>query len=145
MSNESTPTTTSTGPELHHTALFATLVMQQANMAMIFLGQTPHPQTGQTTTDIQAASVFIDTLEMLAAKTRGNLSKSENDLLHQNLTSLRLAFVAAVDAAPAPTAAPPSPAAPAESAPASQQDAAKPAEPASASEDDLRKKFVKKY
>ena len=87
-----------------HTALFASLVMQQSNMAMLFLGQRPHPETGKPQVDLDTASLFIETLEMLAAKTKGNLSRPEQQILQQHLTAARLAFVEAADASPAPVA-----------------------------------------
>ena len=74
-------------------ALFAQLVMQQSNMAMMLLGKVAHPETGQVVKDIEAAKFFIDQLEMLEVKTKGNLSKEEGALLKQSLMSLRLAFV----------------------------------------------------
>jgi hypothetical protein len=86
-------------------ALFASLIMQNTNMALIFLGQAPNPQTGQTTQDLDHARLFIDQLEMLAVKTKGNLDKLEESLLKQSLTSLRMAFVEAVGH---PQPAPPS-------------------------------------
>src|SRR3569833_2627962 len=78
-------------------ALFAQLVVQQSNMAMLLMGKVPHPQTGQTMRDIEAARLFIDQLEMLDAKTKGNLTKEEEHLLKQSLMSLRMAFVQAVE------------------------------------------------
>src|SRR5258706_7552237 len=84
-------------PEQMMTALFAHLVMQQANMAMMLLGKVPHPETGQIIKDMEAAKLFIDQLEMLEAKTKGNLSKEEANLLKQNLMTLRLAYVEAVE------------------------------------------------
>src|SRR4051812_10157466 len=78
-------------------ALFAQLVMQQTNMAMLLMGKVPHPQTGQTVRDIEASRLFIDQLEMLEAKTKGNLTKEEEQLLKQSLMSLRMAFVQAVE------------------------------------------------
>ena len=57
-----------------HSALFAHLVMQQSNMAMLLLGKVPHPETGKTTQDFEAAKLFIDQLEMIELKTKGNLS-----------------------------------------------------------------------
>src|ERR1035441_4882459 len=86
------------------TAMFASLVVQQTNMASIFLGLAPHPQTGQVGQDLEHAKYFIDQLEMLAAKTRGNLDKREEALLQQSLTGLRLAFVEAVSKPAAPAA-----------------------------------------
>jgi hypothetical protein len=89
-------------------AMFAHLIMQHTNMALIFLGQMPNPQTGQTTQDLDHARYFIDQLEMLEVKTKGNLDKQEEAILKQSLTSLRMAFVEAVNhpqAAPAPAPA----------------------------------------
>src|SRR5712671_3926510 len=87
-----------------HSALYAYLVMQQSNMAMMLLGKTPHPETGKTLLDLDSAKLFIDQLEMLEAKTKGNLNPEEASLLKQTLMRLRLAFVEAADA-PAPAAA----------------------------------------
>ena len=42
---------------------------------MMMTGKVAHPETGQTMRDLEAAKLFIDTLEMLEAKTRGNLSQ----------------------------------------------------------------------
>ena len=101
-------------------ALFAQLVMQHTNMALIFLGHAPHPQTGKAEQDLDHARFFIDQLEMLEAKTKGNLNKQEEAILKQSLTSLRLAYVDAVNhpkagaepSAPASATAAESPAAP---------------------------------
>jgi len=82
-------------------ALFAQLVIQQSNMAMLLMGKVPHPQTGETIRDVEAARLFIDQIEMLEAKTKGNLTKEEDHLLKQSLMSLRMAFVEAVES-PAP-------------------------------------------
>jgi hypothetical protein len=134
-------------------ALFANMVIQQTNMAMMLLGKTPHPETGQFLHDVEAAKMFIDQLEMLEVKTKGNLNKQEEGLLKQALTALHMTFVSAMDepasAKPAETTAAPTAPAPSitpESAPAA---AAKPS-PASSSEpaaapDESRKKFSKKY
>src|SRR6266513_3525420 len=80
-------------------ALFVQLVMQQSNMALMLLGKVAHPETGQVVKDVEAARLFIDQLEMLEAKTKGNLSKEEEALLKQTLMTLRLNFVEAVESA----------------------------------------------
>jgi hypothetical protein len=124
-------------------AMFAGMVMQLTNMATIFLGLAPHPQTGQTAPDLEHAKYFIDQLEMLEVKTRGNLDKMEDNLLKQSLTGLRMAFVEVVsNLAPAAEAKPaPPPGEPAkEAAPSAEQPPI-----ASAETDDSRKKFTKKY
>ena len=78
-------------------AMFASMVIQNANMAMIFLGQAPHPQSGETAQDLENARYFIDQLEMIEVKTKGNLNKQEEMLLKQSLTNLRLGYVEAVE------------------------------------------------
>jgi len=132
-------------PEQMMTALFAHLVMQQANMAMMLLGKVAHPETGQIVKDLETAKLFIDQLEMLEAKTKGNLTKEEANLLKQNLMTLRLNFVEAVESAPAQAASPKE--AMADESPKPAAPAGAPAEtpPAASSEDEHRKKFTKKY
>ncbi len=117
-------------------ALFAHMVMQQANLAMMLLGKVPHPQTGQTVRDLEAAKLFIDQLEMLEAKTRGNLTKEEEQLLKQNLMALRMAFVEAINA-PEAAGGPEKPAA------AAPEKISPPDEPTTDAES--KKKFSKKY
>jgi hypothetical protein len=122
-------------------ALFAHMVMQQSNIAMMMLGKMAHPETGKTMQDLEGAKLFIDQLEMLEAKTKGNLSKEEENLLKQSLMSLRLAFVETVNAAPGQD---PKAAAPAEST--SKQEQPTGPEPGSASSaEESHKKFSKKY
>src|SRR6267378_478089 len=78
-------------------ALFANLVIQQTNMAMMMMGKMAHPETGQAYKDLESAKLFIDQLEMLEVKTKGNLDKREEHLLKQSLTAVRLAFVEALE------------------------------------------------
>jgi len=135
------------GSEEIMSAQFASLVVQQTNLALMLLGRLPHPETGQTRKDIEGAKMVIDQLEMLQVKTRGNLDKDEEKLLKQSLTALRMAFVKAVDSPSAQpeskSSAPPGqPAGSAEAVP-STETAGQPAPPRS--EDESRKKFSKKY
>ena len=74
-------------------AHFASMVMQNAQMALMLLGQMPHPETGQAVTDLEGARMFIDQLEMLEVKTKGNLTPDEEQLLQQSLVGTRMAFV----------------------------------------------------
>ena len=127
-------------------ALFAHMVVQQSSMAMMLLGKTPHPETGQIVRDLEAAKFFIDQLEMLEFKTKGNLNQEEAALLKQSLMSLRMAFVESVDASPPP----PESRAEQRKPSAGAGPAGAPDEPAAASatapdEDEHRKKFTKKY
>ena len=124
-------------------ALFANMVVQQTNMALMFLGQVPHPQTGEHMHDLDGARLFIDQLEMLAVKTKGNLDKNEERLLQQSLTGLRMAFVEAADKQPAP-AEKKEPAGPTASTATGTPQPGIAAEKAGA-EGESHKKFTKKY
>jgi hypothetical protein len=147
MNNPEVPEDTST--ELSHdemmSALFAQMVMQQSNLAMMLLGKTPHPESGQTMCDMEGARLFIDQLEMLEVKTKGNLSKEEAALLKQSLMALRMAFVECVDAAPKAPSAPQGAAPPPEAAPSSAPAPAGSPAAAPAPAEEHRTKFSKKY
>jgi hypothetical protein len=133
-------------PEAMRSALFAQMVLQQSSMATMLLGKTPHPETGQVIRDLEAARLFIDQLEMLEFKTKGNLNPEEAALLKQSLMSLRMAFVEAVDSSPAPAESRPAQASPpAGTAPAPEPAKAAPAPAPSVTEEEHRKKFTKKY
>ena len=120
------------------TQRFIELVMMQAQQAAMFLGHVPNPQTGQPEVNLEFARMFIDQIEMLQEKTRGNLSNEETQMLTSVLSDLRLAFLQ-VSKNPAP-AAPGQPAAPAvEAAPAPQATSSLESEPES------RKRFSKSY
>ncbi|MBI4324013.1 MAG: DUF1844 domain-containing protein [Chloroflexi bacterium] len=130
------------GREETLSVLFANMVIQQSNLALLLLGKVPHPESGELRQDLDAAQMLIDQLEMIEVKTKGNLNKQEEQLLKQSLTTLRMAFVEAVDQQGVePRPAPPAAAAaePAKSTPPSGPAAPSPAEA------DSRKKFSKKY
>ncbi len=134
------------GGEQVVSAVFAQMVVQQANMALLLLGKTPHPQTGRTMHDLEGARMFIDQLEMLEAKTKGNLTKEEQSLLKQSLMTLHLAFVEAAEspaAAPGPDSTPAAADAPGEPGVGSPE--TKPASGSPSPEEESKKKFSKKY
>jgi len=118
--------------------LFANMVMQQTQMTLMFLGRVPHPESGKPVTDLDAARMFIDQMEMLEVKTKGNLTSQEEALLRQSLATVRMAFVEAVDH-PAPSEEP-------KAQPAKQEQAPPPSGAAAAgAEAESPKKFTKKY
>jgi hypothetical protein len=120
-------------------ALFASMVIHQTNMALVFLGRAPHPESGEQIQDLETARMFIDQLEMLEVKTKGNLDKREEQLLKQSLTTLRMAFVDA--------ASHPGPKVATQAQPGTPEAASAGAQPAEATteEGEGRKKFSKKY
>ena len=120
--------------------LFVQMIMQTAEMALMFLGQRPHPQTGKPVIELNAARMFIDQLEALEIKTKGNLSPEEDMMLKQSLMQVRMGFVQAVEN------------------PQSQESQGQPVEPAAAvppisgeatddpkAEEEPRKRFSKKF
>ena len=126
-------------------AIFAQMVLQQANLALMLLGRVPHPQTGKTEKDVDAARAFIDQLEMLEVKTKGNLSPQEAAFLKDALMSVRMAFVDAVQSSET-AGEPASPGAGEKAATPASEGAAPASEPApAAAETESRKKFAKKY
>ena len=113
--------------------LLAQMIMQQSSLAMMLMGRTPHPESGQTVRDMEGAKLFIDQLEMIELKTKGNLSKEEADLLKQSLMALRMAFVECVDAGPEAAAG------------SAAKDAGAPPSANPAPQEEHRAKFSKKY
>ena len=75
---------------------FTMLINAMAQPALLFLGEIPHPATGQPTIDPEKAKLQIDMLELLRVKCRGNLSPQEETLLEQVLYQLRMLYVARV-------------------------------------------------
>jgi len=97
-------------------AMFAQLVMMFTSATLQHLGKLVNPATRQAEVDLEAAQASIDMLDMLDAKTRGNLTPEETRMLQDALTQLKLNFVEtreAAGAAPAakPAEPPPAPAA----------------------------------
>jgi hypothetical protein len=81
MNNQPTPDTR-----------FNEFVYLQAQNAGFFLGQLPNPATGETKVNLKAAASVLDSLEMLAVKTQGNLTPEEADLLEKALINIRALY-----------------------------------------------------
>ena len=130
------------------TQRFIEFVMMHAQNAALFLGQIPNPKTGEAEINLDLARMFIDQLEMIQEKTRGNLTNEETTVLRNALSNLQMAYVDVARETPrgaaqpeAPTAAPPQQ--PTEQ-PATKPEPSTPiasAEP----EAESRKKFSKSY
>lgn len=71
---------------------FNDFVYLQAQNAGLFLGQLPNPSTGETSINLKAAATVLDSLEMLAIKTKGNLTTEENNLLEKALLNIRALY-----------------------------------------------------
>ena len=93
------------------TRRFIEFVLMQAQQIALLLGHAPGPDGKPMPANLPVARIFIDQLEMIREKTRGNLTTEESDMLNKVLADLQLAFVeagnasASSEASPAPTTA----------------------------------------
>lgn len=72
---------------------FQMLVDFLTRNAAAMLGGMADPRTGQPFVDLEGAREVIDMLDALREKTRGNLSKVDDDLLIEVLGGLKLTFM----------------------------------------------------
>ena len=130
------------------TQRFIEFVMMHAQNAALFLGQIPNPRTGEAEINLDLARMFIDQLEMIQEKTRGNLTNEEAVVLRNAISNLQMAYVEASGASPPQRGAQPEPS---QSAPSQtvEPDSSAPEQSApvasSEPESESRKKFSKSY
>jgi hypothetical protein len=75
------------------TQRFVYFVQMQMQNVLLCLGLIDHPSAPKGEPDLQAAKMFIDQLEMIREKTRGNLTAEEDKFLTGVLSELQMAFV----------------------------------------------------
>jgi hypothetical protein len=75
------------------TQRFVYFVQMQMQNVLLCLGLIDHPSAPKGEPDLQAAKMFIDQLEMIREKTRGNLTTEEEKFLTGVLSELQIAFV----------------------------------------------------
>jgi len=123
---------------------FIEFVMMHAQNAALFLGQIPNPKTGEGEVNLELAKMFIDQLEMVQEKTRGNLTNDESTVLRNALSNLQMAYV---EVAHGHTPSPDMPAPPSSAEKVAPPEPSAPPEPiaSSESEPDSKKKFTKSY
>lgn len=76
---------------------FSSFVLGLGQMALTWMGELPVPGTEEYSVDLAQARHSIDILDMLEAKTRGNLTKDEETLLRTLEEELKLKYVRAVE------------------------------------------------
>lgn len=74
-------------------ALFFNLVMIFQSEAMRQMGKIKNPMTDKIDRDMDHAQFSIDMLDMLAARTKGNLAKEEEEFLNHVIRELKLNYV----------------------------------------------------
>src|SRR4051794_3735880 len=131
------------------TQRFIEFVMMQAQNAALFLGQIPNPKTGEAEINLDLARMFIDQLEMIQEKTRGNLTNEEMMVLRNALSNLQMAFVEASGTtqpqrSPQPEAPAPTSAQPTEQSTSTAPEQSTPLA-SSEPETESQKKFTKSY
>ena len=72
---------------------FVSLVLSLNTTALFHMGELAHPESGRKVIDLDLAKHTIDTLSMLAEKTRGNLDAQENELMIKVLYELKMHFI----------------------------------------------------
>jgi hypothetical protein len=74
---------------------FPAFVMSLNTSALYHLGEIADPVTGKRIVDLDLARHAIDTLVLMQKKTKGNLTKDEDELLINILYDIKLRFVKA--------------------------------------------------
>ncbi|QQG64379.1 DUF1844 domain-containing protein [Desulfobulbus oligotrophicus] len=72
---------------------FASFILSLNTSALFHMGELEHPETRERVVDRELAKHSIDTLALIADKTRGNLEPDENELLTRILYELKMRFV----------------------------------------------------
>ena len=73
---------------------FPSYILSYYTQGLVLLGDVPNPYTNKKEEDLEAARHTVDILSMLEQKTKGNLSKDEQQLLESVLYELRMKFMA---------------------------------------------------
>lgn len=73
--------------------LFVQLILQFQTSAMIGLGKLPNPINNKIEKDLEAAKISIDMIDMIKAKTKGNLTEDEERLITQISKDLKLNYI----------------------------------------------------
>ena len=76
-------------------SIFAVLVQDLAQSCAYSLGLIPDPATGRARVDLQSAGLYIDFLDTLQQKTRGNLDPQEKQVLEDWLFQLKMLYAKA--------------------------------------------------
>ena len=83
--------------DANHNILFMQLIIQNQQIAMMAMGKIKNPVTDKIERNLEHAKIYIDSLDMLMAKTKGNLSEYEEKFLTETLKELKLNYVDEVD------------------------------------------------
>ncbi len=74
------------------TQRFIQFILMQQQQALLALGRHPNPPPGAPPSNLTLAEIFIDQLGAIREKTRGNLTKEEQDLLNSVIAGLQMNY-----------------------------------------------------
>ncbi len=77
----------------HHAALFFNLVMMFHSAAMQQMGKLKNPMTDAIERNMEQARLSIDMLDMLQARTAGNLGEEEAKFVAHVISELKLNYI----------------------------------------------------
>jgi type III secretory pathway component EscR len=83
--------------EANQNILFMQLIIQNQQIAMMAMGKIKNPVTDKIDRNLEHAKLYIDTLDMLQVKTKGNLSEYEEKFLVETIKELKLNYVDETD------------------------------------------------
>ena len=89
------------GPSPLGAPRFLDLVQSLQMGAMVGLGMLQGPDGKRPPVDLPAAKDAIDLLGILQEKTKGNLTKEEEEILREGLYHLRMGYMAMINSPPA--------------------------------------------
>jgi len=72
---------------------FGLFISSLSMQALVMLGEIPNPISKEKVQDLTQAKYIIDTLDMLRQKTKGNLTKEEEEGLEEVIYHLRIKYV----------------------------------------------------
>lgn len=75
---------------------FSGFIYSLSTTCLMHLGEIPNPSSQKIEKNLTLAKQTIDLLEILAEKTKGNLTPEEDSLLKSALTELRFLYVKAL-------------------------------------------------
>ena len=79
--------------EMDDVKLFMYLVNTFQSSAQIAMGEMKNPVTSKIETNMDQATYYINLLEMVQVKTKGNLSEYEDQMLINVISELKMSFL----------------------------------------------------
>tara|TARA_B100000579_G_C22805218_1_gene842115 strand:- start:107 stop:436 length:330 start_codon:yes stop_codon:yes gene_type:complete len=73
--------------------LFLYLVSTFKTSAMVALGKMENPMTNKTQINLEQASYYVDLLDMLQSKAKGNMSQYEEQMLINTVSELKMEII----------------------------------------------------